>query len=202
MTVQELLGKLQQMDVKILVGIFIGPPVISWFISILHGKSDGNESPWKYLYSFLVYVVCVPGIFSCIITGYSLFFIRQNLMTVNMVLYFLPIISMIITLIIIGKNAEWTELPGVDRLYALMIFIGVSFIIALAVEKTRIWVFFGGSIHSLILIALFCFALLKYSSYMIFRRSHESKRKLRDYTDYHKFYEKELKQLRKNLRKK
>ena len=56
-----------------------------------------------------------------------------------------------------------------------MVMVGCSFAIALAIQKTRIWIFFGGSIERLFILAGAIFALLKWSAYMLFRRRDEPK---------------------------
>ena len=63
-----------------------------------------------------------------------------------------------------------------DPLGTLMILIAGTFGIALAVFKSRIWIFFGGSIALLILFVIFVFALLKWGMYMLFRSRGEPRR--------------------------
>lgn len=161
MTIQELIDKAALIDIRILLTVFLLPVIIVWIIGRIHGTYGGGRSPWKYIYSVLVYLVCIPGMFSAVITAYSLFFIRQNLLNVNFIVYFIPLISMIVTLVLVGNQVQWDRIPGFDRLYALMVLIGVSFIVALAVSKTRIWLFFGGSIWFFLVVAVICFFVLK-----------------------------------------
>ena len=33
------------------------------FLASIFGKGEGHLSPWKYLYTVLVYLACVPGVF-------------------------------------------------------------------------------------------------------------------------------------------
>jgi len=162
----------------VLVSAFVAPPVIVWLAGWLHGKERGKLAPWKYLYSVLVYLVCVPGMFSGVITAYTLFFIRESLLDANLLVYFLPIVSMVATLVLIRKNVSFDEVPGFDRLSGLMVMVGCSFAIALVIQKTRIWVFFGGSIEKLFLLAAGVFVLLKWGTYMLFRGRDEPKREL------------------------
>jgi hypothetical protein len=56
-----------------------------------------------------------------------------------------------------------------------MMMMGCSFAIALAIQKTNIWIFFGGSIEKLFLLAAGVFALLKWGTYALFRRRDEPK---------------------------
>ena len=153
----------------------IAPPVLTWLAGRFHGKDQGKLAPWKYLYAVLVYLVCVPGMFAGVITAYTLFFSGENLLDSNLLVYFLPIASMIATLVLMRKNVAFDDVPGFQRLSGLMVMVGCSFVIALVIQKTRIWIFFGGSIEKLFLLAAGVFALLKWGTYMLFRRRDEPK---------------------------
>lgn len=164
MTIQALIADLERIPPLYLLIAFLSPPLITWLFSLTHGQNAAMRSPLKYLYSGLVYLVCVPGILAGVLVAYSVFFIRQNLLTVNVFVYFLPILAMIATLIIIGRKVSWHRLPGVDRLSAFITILIITFGATLAIQKTRIWIFFGGSVKLLILIAIVCFVLLKLST--------------------------------------
>jgi hypothetical protein len=151
-------------------------PVAAWLCRLIHGPIKGGDAPWKYLYSVLVYLACVPGIFAGVLTGYTLWFTHENLLDVSLLVYILPLVSMVVTLILIGKNVGFDRVPGFDRLSGLMVMIACSFGIALAVQKMRIWLVFGGSIATLFLLAVAVFAMLKWGAYMLFRRREEPKR--------------------------
>jgi hypothetical protein len=159
----------------VLVAAFVAPPVLAWLAGQSHGREQGKLAPWKYLYSVLVYLVCVPGMFAGVITAYSLFFSRENLLDANVLVYFLPLVSMVATLVLIRKNVSFDDVPGFDRLSGLMMMVGCSFVIALVIQKTSIFVFFGGSIEKLFLLAAGVFALLKWGTYMLFRKRDEPK---------------------------
>ena len=174
MTIQELI-QMANGHLLALVVFFVAPPVIAWACGLMHGRGNGGVSPWKYIYSALVYAVCIPGLFSSVLTGYALFFQRANLLNVNLAVYFLPIISMIVTLIFIHKTVNFENLPGFDRISGLMVMIGCSFLIVLAIDKTRIWLLFHGPIVMLLAVAAGIFALIKWGSYMLFRRRDEPK---------------------------
>lgn len=171
MTLQELINRIGQVDPRILLAIFAAPPLLAWLLSKCHRYGSGGRPPWRFLYSGLVYLVCIPGLLAGVLVAYHLFFLRQNLLQVNLFVYFLPLLSMIGTLVLVGRQADWADLPGVDRLYALMVILVVTFGVTLAIQKTRIWIVFGGTIRSLLLIALGCFLLLKWASWKLFRSS-------------------------------
>ena len=112
-------------------------------------------------------------LFAAVLTAYTLFFTRENLLDVNMLVYVLPIVSMTATLILIRKNASFDEIPGFDRLSGLMVLIAITFVFVLIIERTRIWVLFGGSLASLAALVVGLYALLKWAAYMVFRRKDE-----------------------------
>jgi len=174
MTTRDLIQWAGKHSVVLLLA-FIVPPVLAWLAGKLHGKDQGKCAPWKYLYAVLVYLVCVPGMFAGVITAYTLFFSGDNLLDANLLVYFLPIASMVATLVLIRKNVSFDDVPGFDRLSGLMVMVACSFVIALVIQKTSIFVFFGGSIEKLFLLAAGVFALLKWGTYMLFRRRDEPK---------------------------
>lgn len=175
MTIRELIDLAGQHPLALLVA-FLGPPLAAWLLGLMHPRGQGGLAPWKYFSAVLVYLTCVPGMFAAVVTAYSLFFSRENLLDVNPLVSFLPIVSMVATLIFIRKNVSFDEVPGFDRLSGLMAMVGCSFAIALAVQKTNIFLFFGGSIEKLLVLAAGVFALLKWGTYMLFRRGDEPKR--------------------------
>jgi hypothetical protein len=159
----------------VLLGLFFVPPVAAGLCALAHGRGHGGDAPWKYIYSVLVYLACVPGTFAAVLTGYALFFTHENLLDANPLVYFLPIVSMVVTLVIIHRTVTFELVPGFERLEGLMVMIACSFALALAVQKTRIFVGFFGSIDRLFLLAAGVFALLKWGTFMLFRRRDEPK---------------------------
>ena len=160
----------------VLAAAFLAPPLTAWLLGLMQPRGQGGLAPWKYFSSVLVYLTCVPGMFAGVITAYSLFFSRENLLDANLIVCFLPIISMAATLILIRKNVPFGQVPGFDRLSGLMAMVGCSFVIALAIQKTSIWIFFGASIEKLFVLAAGVFALLQWGAYLLFRRGDEPKR--------------------------
>lgn len=175
MTVRELIDLAGRHPLA-LVAAFLAPPLAAWLLGLMHPRGEGSLTPWKYFSAVLVYLACVPGMFACVITGYMLFFSRENLLDANLLVSFLPILSMVATLSLIRKSVPFDQVPGFDRLSGLMATVGCSFAIALAIQKTNIWIFFGGSIEKLFILAAGVFALLKWGTYMLFRRGDEPKR--------------------------
>ncbi len=156
-----------------LLGIFAAVPLLALLTGLLHGEGAGGKSPWKYVYAVLIYLSCFCGIFTLLLTAYMLFFTKESLLDVNVLVYVLPTISMIMTLILIRRNVSFDEVPGFGRLWGLMVMIGITFVVVLAIQKTRIWLAFGSSFFTLLLVVAVLFAILKWSSDRVLGRSRQ-----------------------------
>ncbi|MEW6261821.1 MAG: hypothetical protein AB1641_01980 [Thermodesulfobacteriota bacterium] len=169
MTLNDFLNRWQELDWRWSALIILAPAILACLMGFLHGREKAGQAPWNIVYSVLVYLIVFPGVFSFVLTAYSLFFLRTNLLKLNVVIYYLPIVAMIITLAVVRRRVAWNHLPGIDRLFSFVVLVAVSFVIALAVEKTRIFLFFGGSFGTLVIVALICYVLLKVSWKNLFR---------------------------------
>lgn len=156
-------------------GFLLSLPVLAFCLGLSHAREGGNQAPWKYLYSLLVYAACIPGMLGAAITLYLLLFTGGNLLDVNALVTFAPIVAMAATLGIAGRNVEFGPLPGFGRLSGLMTMLGLTFAVLFALSRTRIWIVFGGSVLLLGALGASVFALLKWGGYMFFRRRDEPK---------------------------
>lgn len=104
-------------------------------------KDEGEDSPWKYLYSALLYLVCVPGIFAISLQIYLFLFERRSIFDMNILLEVLPVISMIATILIVRKNVNIDRIPGFDKLSGLVMMICAALAIMWFIDRTRIVVF-------------------------------------------------------------
>ena len=155
------------------VTALVAVPALTWLAGICHRQGEGRNAPWNYAYSVLVYLACIPGTFAAVLTAYAMFFRNENLLDANLLIYFLPIFSMVATLVVIRKRVSFDDVPGFNRLSGLMVLMACSFGIALALHKTRIFIGFFGSVEMLFAMAAGIFALLKWGGYMLFRSSDE-----------------------------
>ncbi len=147
---------------------FCVPPLLALLLWPVTREIWRAKPPLSYLYSLLVYLVAIPGVFSLILLGYSVFFLHQNLLEVNALFYFLPGLSMLMTLIIIGRSVSFGDLPAVDHIIGLITVLGITFLAVLFIYKTRIFIGFFGSIETLILLAVGVFILLKWGLNKLF----------------------------------
>lgn len=107
----------------------------------LIGKGEGHLSPWKYLYSALIYLACVPGIFAITLNVYLFLFERRSIMETELYTQVLPIVSMLLVVFLVKRNVSLKQVPGFDRLSGLMIAIAAAMMFLWIMEKTRIIIF-------------------------------------------------------------
>lgn len=154
-------------------GYLLALPLLALLLGLSHRRGAGNDSPWKYLYSVLVYAACVPGMLGAIIVLYMLLFAGENLLDVNALVTLAPVASMAATLAVAGRSVDFGPLPGFGRLSGLMVVLGLTFGVLFALSRTRLWLVFGGSLGMLAAAGAAVFALVKWGGYMAFRRTDE-----------------------------
>ncbi|MEE9437915.1 MAG: hypothetical protein V3V14_02875 [Saprospiraceae bacterium] len=118
--------------------LFIATPLTAFLASIF-GKEEGNTTPWKELYSILVYAACIPGIFAITLSVYMFFFDRQPILETNIFTQILPIISMVLTLWLIRKNVDFKDIPGFEKLGGLVMILTAIILTMWVLEKTHIY---------------------------------------------------------------
>lgn len=163
MTTQDLIQEISAHPkmVIILLGI---PPLLAILFSFMFKKEDIPNSNLKYLYSVLVYLSCIPGVISVILILYTFFFLKGNFLEVDVLAYFLPLTSMIVTLLLIKRTIAFDLIPGFKRLSGVFVLIAVAFIFSLVLYNLNfhVGVFFLGSVKSLVFIFILLLALLVY----------------------------------------
>ncbi|MFT4927468.1 MAG: hypothetical protein ACI8WB_003575, partial [Phenylobacterium sp.] len=135
-------------------------PLCCLLLNLTQNKSN-TRKPVHYLYSTAIFATAIPGLFASIIVFYSLFFIKTNLLNSNVVLYFLPIISMAATFFIVGRRVGFDILPGFVRLSGLMILLGVICLVVFFLYRLRFVIGFFASIEQLVMIGVFLYIITK-----------------------------------------
>lgn len=174
MTIRELVVALGEHPLVVLAVVCV-PPVAVLLLRLLHGKGGGGRAPWRYGHALMAYAACIPGMFSTMLTAYSLLLAKENLLDQDALVYLAPIVSMVVTLVLMGKVVSFGEVPGFDRITGLMTLLGLTFLLLLILDRFRVWVIFGGSIFMMIAIGAFLFALLKWGAGRLFRGPGEAK---------------------------
>jgi len=143
-----------------LLAFFVALPLVALGLNKLAGAEAGRGG-WRYGYSVLAYLSCIPGMFAATLTLYSLFLLRANLLRVDVLIYFLPIASMAATLILVRRAVRFEQVPGFGRLSGLMTILGISFLAVFLLDRFRVLAVFGGSVQWLVSAALALYALLR-----------------------------------------
>ncbi len=145
---------------KLILNYFIGFIIVS-LLGLLFFKPQHFKNPLKYFYSIIVYGVAIPGLLSVVLLIYGFFFLRLNLLNVDVLSYFTPIIGCIITLIIVNKTIPMRLIPGFKNLTGLFVMILITFFITYMIQKMFFGVIFIGSFIHLLLLFLGLLIILK-----------------------------------------
>lgn len=135
----------------VMLAYFLGIPFTALLAGVM-GRGEGNQSPWKYLYSVLIYLACVPGIFAVALSAYFFLFERGSIMNANVFIQILPILSMVFTLAIIRRNATFELIPGFGKLSNLMLMIGSVFILMYLLDRIHLVAWVNIPVQYLVLI--------------------------------------------------
>lgn len=159
MTLGELFQRVSENPVNVVFYFTVIPfaaALAAWL-----GKGEGHLSPWKYLYSALIYLVCVPGIFAVTLSVYLFLFERRSIFDTNIYTQLLPVLSMIVTLLLIRKNVDFDAIPGFGRISSLITIVLAAILIMWFVDRTHIVVFSYLRIEYVLLIFVGLFLLIR-----------------------------------------
>jgi hypothetical protein len=142
MTLRELFDYLNANPVTV-VGYFLLLLITALLAGIM-GRGEGHLSPWKYLYSAIVYLVCVPGIFATALAVY-LFLFEQggSIFNLNLLTQVLPIGAMLATLAVVRRNVAFGYIPGFGKLTDLIMTIVTVFVLMYFLNRLHLvaWVY-------------------------------------------------------------
>jgi hypothetical protein len=122
----------------------------------------GHTSPWKYIYSFIIYLVAIPGLFALTLNVYLFLFEKRSVMEMDLILQVLPIISMILTLLVIRNNMEMRYIPGFNKLSGLLMLITAVLGLMWIVDRTRLIAFIQLRFEFVILIFVALLLMMRF----------------------------------------
>jgi hypothetical protein len=123
-----------------LAGYFAAVPLIAWMLGYLAYGSQ-RVTTWAWVFAVLVYLTCVPGVFAITLNVYLFLFERQSIWQVNLVMQFLPILSMVLTLVLIKKKIPFERIPGFDQIAGFLILITCLMGIMWVLDRLRLIAF-------------------------------------------------------------
>jgi len=128
---------------------------------LLLAKNEGTKSPWKYAYSVLIYLSCIPGIFAFVFLAYRFIFENQQILNIDIYTQLLPIFSMALTIFLVRRNVDLTGIPGFGKLSGLLMMIFATFGIMWFINKTRLLAITFIPIQYILIIFVVLFILIK-----------------------------------------
>lgn len=146
---------------------FVSAPLTAG-LALLFGRGEGHISPWKYLYSFLVYYVSIPGIFAVSLSVYLLLFERKPILSFDVYTQILPIAAMLLTLWLISRNVSFRAIPGFGKITSLLTILAILITIFWFLEKTHIFAVTFIPFHYFILILLGMLILIRVALVRLF----------------------------------
>jgi len=142
------------------LGYFVGVPLIA-LLAGMFSSGEGHLSPWKYLYSILIYMVSIPGIFAVTLSIYFFLFERRSILDMNLFTQVLPVLSMAATILIIKKQVNLDLVPGFDKISGLIMIISAMMCLMWIIDKTHIYAITFLPFYVVILILLAGFFVIR-----------------------------------------
>ena len=139
MTLNDVFNSLERNPLPIFL-YFVAMPLVAWILgAAVEGKHDLKT--WRYVYAVLVYAVCIPGIFAVTLNVYLFLFERQSIWEADLLLQFLPILSMVLTLILIRSRFSFDLIPGFGKLAGFLTLIAALMGIMWFFDRLRLIAF-------------------------------------------------------------
>lgn len=151
-----------------IVFYFLAIPLTAFLINVM-GKGEGEKSPWCGIYSSLIYMVTIPGIFSILLNLYHMLFEQQSIYDANIIAQVLPIISMVLTLFLIKQNVDFKLIPGFGKLTSFLGTVTAVMLILFLLNKTHLIAFTYVKFHYIIIMLVVLFVALRYGTRLLFK---------------------------------
>ena len=107
---------------------FILIPVIALLAGIF-AKNEGHQSPWKYVYTTLIYLVCIPGIFAVTFNIYLFFWERSSIMDAEILL------GILLTLMWILDRTHFFVFASMPFPVVILIIVGGILLIRMSLKR-------------------------------------------------------------------
>lgn len=159
MTIEELALSVGEHPLLI-SGVLATPPLLA-LLAMIGGRDPAGAGPRRYLFMTLVYLVCVPGVMAAVITAYALLFDGVSLLSLDILAYFGPVVSMVLTLMLIARTTPLERVPGFGRIGGLVLMLAAAFFIAFFLQRMQIWVVFVGGMGALLILGLVLFIAIR-----------------------------------------
>jgi hypothetical protein len=144
-------------------------PIAALLLAWIAG-AEGRNSPWNLIYSSIIYLSAVPGIFALSLSVYLFLFERRSIMNTDIYTQVLPIVSMILTLNIVRRNVDLNYIPGFEKLSGLLMLIAGTIGLMWLVDRTRIFAIISMPFSAVVLIFIALMLTLRFGYRQAFGR--------------------------------
>lgn len=151
-----------------IVFYFLAIPLTAFLINIM-GKGEGHKSPWCKIYTALIYMVVIPGIFSITLNLYHMLFEQQSIYDANIIAQILPIVSMVLTLYLIKRNVDFNKIPGFGKLTSFLGTVAAVMLILFVLNKMHLIAFTYIKFHYIVIMLIALFVALRYGTKLLFK---------------------------------
>lgn len=127
-------------------------------------EQKGHLYPWSFIYSCIIFLVCIPGIFALTLNIYFFLFEKQSIMEADLLIQALPVFMMFVIIYFMKKNVDLDYIPGFDKLYALMWIIGIVLSLMWVVDRTHLYAISFIPFYYVLILLISGIALLRYFS--------------------------------------
>ena len=153
---------------SIVLFYYIALPLTAFLIGLFAG-TEGYKSPWKFVYSALIYLALVPGIFALMLNVYLFLFERMSILDMNLYTQVLPIIGMIVVILLITRKVDLRYIPGFDRMSGLVLLVFIVLLIMWVLDRTRVFAVTFLPFPYVILLLIGVFVALRYAIRSVFK---------------------------------
>jgi len=174
MTLQDLFSLVAE-NPKYVVFYFAILPVAALLAGWLD-NDRGHAPPWSFIYSLIIYLVSVPGLFALTLNVYQFLFERTKVMQMDLILQVLPIVSMILTLLIIRRNVDLDYIPGFHKLSGLLMIITAVLGLMWIIDRTHIVAFLRLRWEVVLIVFTGLLLLIRFGYQRSFGNSYRSQR--------------------------
>tara|TARA_B100000745_G_scaffold208963_1_gene138180 strand:+ start:774 stop:1289 length:516 start_codon:yes stop_codon:yes gene_type:complete len=138
------------------------------------GYRNPASNRWRHIVASVVaHAVSLPGILSATALFYTMIVLRNNALQLNVVLYFVPGLSMVLTLWAISRYCALSALPGFERLSGFMLMMALISLCLLFLYRFHLVIGFFSSIESLLIAAVILYGLFQLAAKKISRSKSE-----------------------------
>lgn len=114
-------------------------PTAAFLVNVWSGETAEEIWKWRYVYSTLVFLTCIPGIFAVTLNVYLFLFERQSIWDMHLAIQVLPIMAMVITLALIRRKIPFNYIPGFGKLSSFLLLMTAIMGLLWIIDRTRIY---------------------------------------------------------------